>query len=535
MHASLLSDNQDMLQDPPQGSAAQSAAVTGTHFVTEVVASQEVAFSTNQAMTMTGMEHHIAPKDVSAVDHFLQSLGLSGGTSLAQTSVSNSLPSTLMSNTFEGERTIPPVPQEEIPYPTEETVREQPVVSNFGFTYTYQDGQSLPGLDLAVDQPEAPAPDTGFQNADEEDEYLYGSNVSGQIATEDKVEEYIPESKPPAEKVEKDEQLNKILSAIGFDFDMAKQIVEQTKRKEEQTKEQSQLKGLRKGKKEKSSLEPPQKKEESKPDSISEKLSAKGEETAKDETDEKKSTPVSAQPIPSIVSRVAQTPAKAKSSESTHTSSGNWSSHQYYGPTTSADYFSPNSAVPPTTATSTAIPLMDLLFPQWQVRMFSHPLYQPMDLQPLLLWYILPYHLTLLLVFPQVLHCHMDLRCRRTVQPYHPIACRTCHLIKAMLVFNQSHFLMTRVSNTGDSHHHMNKWDKLMHTTGDPCLQGTVLRDNTLIPDQALFLDHDLGHRIVGFLAQNLSLVLVPDHLCGQNGNLQEFRSASTQSIKKSE
>ncbi|XP_071833870.1 uncharacterized protein [Apostichopus japonicus] len=374
LHASLLGDENNLPELPGQGSVVQPNEMMHPSYEASGIVSQDMAQSFNQTVASTYVGSQLVQKDVYAVDHFLQSLGLSGGASRAETSVSNSLPATLMSNTFDqSSLQLPPV-QETNSFPAElQPMQEQSAaaVSDFGFTYTYQDGQNLPGLDLAVDQPPVAdqEPNTGFQNADEEDEYLYGCNMSEQRQIESRQreiesreEEYIPEPKSPTEKVEKDEQLNKILSAIGFDFDMAKQIVEQTKRKEEQTKEQSQLKGARKAKKQEDQGTPDQqdkdRKEKSKANKKSEEKATKTIVAPRD--DIKESTPVDAQPIPSIVRRVARSPTTnvLESSQSAqNTTSDDWSS-QYYGPTTSANYFPASSTMPPmTSAPPPAVPL----------------------------------------------------------------------------------------------------------------------------------------------------------------------------------
>ncbi|KAJ8044544.1 hypothetical protein HOLleu_07324 [Holothuria leucospilota] len=352
LHASLLSASEENMET---NKADKNDHESSIQPVLPFMTSQSIQPSSDVNLTnlssRTTASNTVSQSDVLSVDHFLQSLGLPSSSTAASTStqVSYSLPSTGQMSSYpdESNRSHPPGLSssfsEEMNARDKASLRDQ-----FGFPYQYQEGQSLPGLDLHETPstlPPAPAPSGGFQNADEEDEYLYGS-VSSEKNEPDqnKVEEYVPEEKPPPEKGEKDEQLNKILSAIGFDFDMAKQIVEQTKRKEEQIKEQSQKKGVRKGKKVEDVSDPPvtseskQQKDDHKAEITEAKTNSERQESKKNEKDV---SSIAAQPIPRLVRRTIVSDDASQSQNSNE-----WS-NQYYGPTASSSYYSSTTNAAP--------------------------------------------------------------------------------------------------------------------------------------------------------------------------------------------
>ena len=138
---------------------------------------------------------------------------------------------------------------------------------------SHHGGHTIPGMD----PPKQNVPDVKFGSVDEEDLFLYGDTVDkGQHIRHDTekkseqaqsvdfwtkragpMEEYVPEEKPapkveekPAEKMQgdvEDDQIKKILSVIGFDFDLAKKIADQKKQQEEEEKLRKQARAGKKG------------------------------------------------------------------------------------------------------------------------------------------------------------------------------------------------------------------------------------------------------------------------------------------------
>ncbi|XP_072031185.1 uncharacterized protein [Amphiura filiformis] len=161
---------------------------------------------------------------------------------------------------------------------------------NNPFPSSHHGGHTLPGMEP---QMQKKLPDVHFGSVDEEDLFLYGDTGDNsqhvKHDTEKKreqtpstsdfwskragpMEEYVPEVKPavavavPAPVEEKqpektsgeieDDQIKKILSVIGFDFDLAKKIADQKKQQEEEEKLRRQARASKKSSVRPSSTDP---------------------------------------------------------------------------------------------------------------------------------------------------------------------------------------------------------------------------------------------------------------------------------------